>query len=316
MTITFHCEICGKSLSTTDDKAGRKAKCPGCGELFTVPTPEGMPTALVDHPGHSVGDDSRARSEPTLPCPMCGETISATAEKCEFCGEAILDTARNQPRIIEFSDVFSTSWDRFKEKMGMAVVGNLVAGIVTMIGIIPVIGVLVTIMIIAEQSKRDPEPLHFLWLIPAIVVALAVMIFITPGLTLLYLKIAREEEVDFGTIFSGGRFFVKTAVCGFLFMVMVGIGLVAFIIPGIILGLRYWPYLFVIVDEDPPGLECFSRSAEITKGNWGAILLIGIAGAFVNIAAQFICGILQLFTQPFNSMLFATAYLKMSGKIR
>lgn len=309
MTITFHCEICGKSLSTSDDKAGRRAKCPGCGELMTVPASDQPSASLV-----SPVDDAPTS---TRPCPMCGETIAAAAERCEFCGEALESlSGRQQPRIIEFGDIFNTTWERFKEKMGMAVVGNLVAGIMMLIGMIPIFGVFIGIIILAEQSGDDPNPLHFLWLIPTFVVAVAVMVYITPGISLLNLKIAREEEVDVGILFSGGRYFVKTAVCGALYLLMITLGFAAFIIPGIILGLRYWPYIYVIVDEDPPGFECFSRSAEITKGNWGAILLIGISGMFLNIAAQAICGIIQLFTQPFNSLLFATAYLKMSGKIR
>lgn len=248
---------------------------------------------------------------------MCGETISATAERCEFCGES-LDPSSGpaRPRVIEFSDVFNTAWERFKERMGMAVVGNLVAGIVTLVSMVPIVGVFITIMILAEQSGGDPNPMLFLWLIPTFVIALAVIIFMTPGMTLFYLQLARGEDVEIGTIFSGGRFFVKTAICGALFALMVGFGFLLLIIPGIILGLRYWPYIFVIVDEDPPGLECFSRSAELTQGNWGSVLLLGIAGMLMNMAAQAICGIIQLFTQPFNTMLFATAYAKMSGKIR
>jgi len=50
MTIEFQC-VCGKTLSVPDDASGRKAKCPSCGVLVTVPgetqpepapEPEGM----------------------------------------------------------------------------------------------------------------------------------------------------------------------------------------------------------------------------------------------------------------------------------
>ena len=39
MTIEFHCPTCQKLLRTADDKAGRQAKCPDCGNAVTVPQP-------------------------------------------------------------------------------------------------------------------------------------------------------------------------------------------------------------------------------------------------------------------------------------
>ena len=40
MAIEFNCHVCGKLLRTSDDKAGRTAKCPGCGESLEVPQGE------------------------------------------------------------------------------------------------------------------------------------------------------------------------------------------------------------------------------------------------------------------------------------
>ena len=40
MTIEFLCPNCQKLLRTTNDKAGVKAKCPGCGGPITVPFPD------------------------------------------------------------------------------------------------------------------------------------------------------------------------------------------------------------------------------------------------------------------------------------
>src|SRR5262245_21753461 len=37
VTIEFHCPTCQKLLRTADDKAGVRARCPGCGEVVTVP---------------------------------------------------------------------------------------------------------------------------------------------------------------------------------------------------------------------------------------------------------------------------------------
>lgn len=37
MAIEFDCPGCGKNLKTGDDKAGRRTKCPQCGQPLTVP---------------------------------------------------------------------------------------------------------------------------------------------------------------------------------------------------------------------------------------------------------------------------------------
>lgn len=317
MTIQFSCEICGKSLSTTDDKAGRKAKCPGCGEMLVVPRPEGLVDPDDQLMTTVAEDENGAESaKGTMPCPMCGESVSANARKCEFCGETLKSPQSHGPRIVEFGDVFSTAWEQFMAKIGTAVVAQLVMSLLIFLSMIPGFGIFIGIMAFAEQNHREPNPVLFLWLIPAVIFTMAVVFFLTPGMAMLYLKIGRKEEVGLGTLFGGARYFVKSTLCSIAFGTIVMLGFIAFIIPGIILGLRYWPYLYVIVDEDPPGFECFSRSAQLTQGNWGSILLLGVAGFIINFIAQLVCGILQLVTQPLNTMLFATAYLKMSGQIR
>ena len=37
LSIEFNCHVCGKLLRTSDDRAGKTASCPGCGETLTVP---------------------------------------------------------------------------------------------------------------------------------------------------------------------------------------------------------------------------------------------------------------------------------------
>jgi len=89
--------------------AGKRAKCPGCGSVVTVPQVEedildaeviepevlppisaGLGSLLDDELSYRVAepDPTPTQSvESRRPCPACGEMIVAGAAVCRFCGE-------------------------------------------------------------------------------------------------------------------------------------------------------------------------------------------------------------------------------------
>jgi DNA-directed RNA polymerase subunit RPC12/RpoP len=320
LTIEFSCQHCGKQLSTSDDKAGRKAKCPQCGDVIVVPA------AAVAEEQHIASEVDAELAPPPLPgtggmksCPMCGERIPISATKCDFCGEelvAVPGARTGRPRKLEVGDVMSTAWDHYTKNFGTAFAANLVYFILIIVSAIPLIGLFIPILI-ALDRQNEPEPIYLLLMIPALLPLLCVTTFLMPGYNKIYLNISRGDPAEIGTLFSGGRYFFKTLIANLVFGLIFGLGLVLCIVPGVLLMLRYWPYLCVIVDEDPPGLECFNRSAELTKGNWGAMFVVGIISYVLNYVAQnFTCGIGSLFTQPLCSLFVTTAYVKMTGQER
>ena len=95
--IEFRCPNCEKLLKVGDEKAGVRAKCPGCGDSLTIPM---MDADIVEAEGFDDNDDEEyVQSQPTAPtpsrsepnaemttCPMCAEVIRAAAKRCRFCG--------------------------------------------------------------------------------------------------------------------------------------------------------------------------------------------------------------------------------------
>lgn len=105
MPIQFKCNQCGRKLQAPDSAAGRRAKCPDCGTVMTIPgdvydaeevavAEEVIPATRQEGEGaYGLAEPAPRREEADrTPCAMCGELIPAGAAKCRYCGE-IFDPA-------------------------------------------------------------------------------------------------------------------------------------------------------------------------------------------------------------------------------
>lgn len=73
----FSCPSCGKTLNVKDDFAGKKARCPGCKEVLTVPhapAPEAAAAAVA------------APTAKASTCPSCSGSLPDGAVFCVACG--------------------------------------------------------------------------------------------------------------------------------------------------------------------------------------------------------------------------------------
>lgn len=309
MAIEFHCSKCGKFLSTDESKAGRQAKCPGCGELVTVPDAS---------PAETVEDAPIAKSpRPTRPCPMCGADVPRGEKTCPACGEELsADTSRPTPGgpvTIETGDVISTAWQITKRNLGFLVALILIAVLLEILVMLPGIAMDVMAEIQKQQNGQVNIPLKLfasLWQIPSNLFS----IFLTCGQTMILLKLARGEQATLGELFGGGRFFLRMVLCSIIFGIAVGIGFVLCIIPGIIVALALLPFATALVAEDLPGIEALSRAWELTKGNRLTLLVLVFASVGIAILGFLACGVGLLVAAPLIAMMNTVAYLRMSGQ--
>lgn len=128
------------------------------------------------------------------------------------------------------------------------------------------------------------------------------------GYYVLQIKMAREQPVELSDLFCGGRFVVRLLVISILFALTVAFGLVACIIPGILIAVTYFPVAHVLVDEDVSWKECFQRAKQLTDGNWPSIIglfLVSLVAIALGIAS---CLVGLIVAIPFVNLLFAVAY--------
>lgn len=231
MTINFSCDHCGKTLSTSDEKAGRKAKCPGCGEFIVVPAPDldsDVESAAEEPTEGDFGElpsistsSRRSAGSRKIPCPMCGEQVAASARQCEFCGEPITEKSGSSgtATVINISDVVSTTWQVFQRSMGLAIGGIIISHILQFLlviccyiaGIVVVVGTF-AVMFAGGQGGGAPEltiagiALMGFGILAVIFIGMFAYIWLQLGVTRFLLSLVRENPTSLELLFSGGRF--------------------------------------------------------------------------------------------------------------
>jgi predicted RNA-binding Zn-ribbon protein involved in translation (DUF1610 family) len=118
MPIKAECESCGKVLNAKDDAAGKRIKCPDCGEPISVPggrrkkaarkktarrrpEPEGEPDLSNLDFGRLASMERRSESlgrGTVEECIECGEPVGKFSEECPHCGEPIQETKKKKRR--------------------------------------------------------------------------------------------------------------------------------------------------------------------------------------------------------------------------
>lgn len=297
LTIEFSCSHCNKVLKTSDDKAGRRAKCPQCGEPIDVPQltqsaaepasdgfdafEEVVPEqkSFLAEQTAPVREEESFLSAESIDCPMCGESIPADAKRCRHCGEAIQEEVSG-PRSIKVGEVFSRAWNLFKANLGQVIGIHVLAYILCVVASFVVLFVISAIGfagLLAIAGKPDPGVMVLsvvIFYIALILVSGVVQLYFMLGVLSFLLKLVRGEQPGFNLIFSGGPYLGRMLLCSIVFFLAYLLGYLCFVIPGLIIALMFWPYPYLLIDRNLPGIDAFTDSRKITKGNLMSLFLI------------------------------------------
>jgi hypothetical protein len=135
------------------------------------------------------------------------------------------------------------------------------------------------------------------------------------GFYLVANKISRGEEVIYPDFFGGFRFWIPTAVISLLTQVLIAIGLIALIIPGIYLAVGY---LFAIQMGIFGGLDPWSAmewSRKLITRNWWRFFGLLLVLVVLNALGLLIVGIGLLFTVPLTFLVLYVVFEEITREV-
>ncbi|MEM1084013.1 MAG: hypothetical protein AAGI48_07795 [Verrucomicrobiota bacterium] len=140
------------------------------------------------------------------------------------------------------------------------------------------------------------------------VVCTVVDTFLGLGITRIALNIVSGQPFTIGLLFSQGAKTIRAVIAELLFGLMLAVGFLLLIFPGIYLALRFGQYKNAIVDKDMEIFDAFGYSARITEGNKLPILGLFILCMLIVIAGVIALLVGLLFAIPLVTLASIVAY--------
>jgi hypothetical protein len=236
------------------------------------------------------------------------------------------------------NDVFQWSWAIFTGRTRECL--SIFWGV---IGIILVVSIFLNLM---QESMaagvRDPNTFKILYIL-TLFASVVMQGWLSIGMTLSILKIARGERVTFEDVFRGGRFLLTSLLAWVVHKVLIAVPIVVatgIIVGGIVLmenqsgvaafllflvvsslaGLvfiviaaRLSMYYYLVIDRDAGVLDSLLQSWRLCRDQVGTITLVYFVQFAVFLAGLLACVLGLIFAYPLISLLEAVTYLALLG---
>lgn len=212
--------------------------------------------------------------------------------------------------------VFFVSPKKFSRKELMAEAWLLVKKYFWILaGIIALQFILVNLPSIVEEivktAYRMSESNPFVALSNTIITIIIASI-VQPGLIGIALKVVAGSAPRFDDLFSQTRVALKFFCGSFLYNVIVFVGLLLLVVPGVIWSLKFSFWQYALVDKNAGILESFHASSRMTAGYKKSLFVLYVYLGALNVLGILALGVGLFVTAPLTILVLARVYRKLS----
>lgn len=172
--------------------------------------------------------------------------------------------------------------------------------------------VIIVIILISALSGFLQKQSGGLGFLTSIVFAVVGMIF-QMGVIKSCLKFVDGQKPELEELFSQYKLTLNFVIATILYSLILAAGFILLIVPGIIWGLRYSYYSYLIVDKGLKPIEALKESAKITYGAKGKLFIFWLLLAGIIILGTLALGVGLLWAMPTVVVAWAYVYRKLSS---
>lgn len=192
--------------------------------------------------------------------------------------------------------------DSLKGKYGQAILVLIIFGALT--------GVVSSISN-ALGNSQDP---NIVIPLVASVASVVVNALLMPGFTTFFMKIARNEQVEYKELFAHTKLFVPFLLVELLVGIFTALWSLLFIIPGIIAAIAYSMVYYIIIDNpDMDAMAVIKKSKEMMKGHKMDFFVLQLSFIGWGLLTALTCGILGLWLVPYMTVTEINFYDSIKG---
>lgn len=159
---------------------------------------------------------------------------------------------------------------------------------------------------------KDPESynivMHLIYMLLQFIISMGVI----KG----FLQVIRGKEVNMETFTSMFPLIIKYLVAQIILSVIIFVGLIFFIVPGIYFAIKYMFAPYLVIDKEMGPIEAMKASAKLTKGiKWD---IIGFIAAIVILMYSGIIALLVglIITVPLATLAYVNFYNVVSKRLK
>jgi len=198
-----------------------------------------------------------------------------------------------EKKTIHMPEAIVFGWKTMKENIGFFI-GFLIV-------------VIITYAVPGSIQSALTDRLPFLAVLVALV-AWVIQRMIDLGIIRASLAFCDNRKGRFADLLSTAPVLIKYIAGTILYLLIVSVGFILLIVPGVIFGLKYQFFAYFILEKGAGPIEAIRKSSQITKGALLELLIFGILTSLINLIGLMCCFVGIFATIPTTMVAYARVY--------